>query len=155
MNLPTLLLAAFGDNTQQPSGFPLWGVALIVLVFFGAVVVIVAFNYGNIWLRAYFSRANVTLLSLIGMSFRRVNKLIIVQGKVMAMQSGIGLESETGVTTRRLEAHFLAGGDVLKVIRSIIAAIGPTSTWISTAPPPSTSPAATCWRPCKPASIPR
>ena len=64
----------------------------------------------------------MTLLSLIGMSFRRVNKQIIVTGKIMAMQSGIGSELETGVTTRRLEAHYLAGGDVLKVIKAIIAA---------------------------------
>jgi uncharacterized protein YqfA (UPF0365 family) len=79
-------------------------------------------TYGNIWIQAYASRANVTIWSLIGMSFRRVNAKIIVQGKIMAMQSGIGSEEETGVTTRRLEAHYLAGGDVLKVIHSIIAA---------------------------------
>jgi len=38
------------------------------------------------------------------------------------MQSGIGSERETGITTRRLEAHYLAGGSVPKVIRAIIAA---------------------------------
>ena len=64
----------------------------------------------------------MTLLSLIGMSLRRVNTRVIVQGKIMAMQAGIGTESETGVTTRRLEAHYLAGGNVPKVIRAIIAA---------------------------------
>ncbi len=110
------------SQLPQPGGFPWWGAALLVLLFLAVIIVIVAFNYGKIWVQAYFSRANVTLLSLIGMSFRRVNKQIIVQGKIMAMQSGIGLESETGVTTRRLEAHYLAGGDVLKVIRAIIAA---------------------------------
>jgi uncharacterized protein YqfA (UPF0365 family) len=83
---------------------------------------LVVITYGKIWLQAYASRANVTIWSLIGMSFRRVNSRSVVQGKIMAMQSGIGTEQETGVTTRRLEAHFLAGGDVLKVIRSIIAA---------------------------------
>jgi uncharacterized protein YqfA (UPF0365 family) len=121
VNLPPYLLAAIGD-APQPSGFPWWGFALIVFVFAMAITAIVGFNYGKTWLQAYASGANVTLLSLIGMSFRRVNKQIVVQGKIMAMQSGIGLESETGVTTRRLEAHFLAGGDVLKVIRAIIAA---------------------------------
>src|SRR5580704_7997716 len=105
-----------------PPGFPLWGLALILLLFIAVIILIVGYSYGKIWVQAYFSRANVTLLSLIGMSFRRVNKQVIVTGKVMAMQSGIGRESETGVTTRRLEAHYLAGGDVLKVIRAIIAA---------------------------------
>ncbi len=121
MNLHSFLLAAIGD--VQPGGSSqAWIFVLIVLLFLGVVIATVAFNYGKIWVQAYFSRANVTLMSLIGMSFRRVNKQVIVTGKIMAMQSGIGQESETGVTTRRLEAHFLAGGDVLKVIRSIIAA---------------------------------
>jgi uncharacterized protein YqfA (UPF0365 family) len=121
VNFSLFLLAQLG-NPGQPNSFPWWGFALIVLVFLFAVMAIVTFNYGKIWVQAYFSRANVTLLSLIGMSFRRVNKQVIVQGKIMAMQAGIGQEVETGVTTRRLEAHFLAGGDVLKVIRAIIAA---------------------------------
>ena len=68
------------------------------------------------------SNANISPLSLIGMSFRRVNARIIVQGKIMAVQAGVGLEKLTGVTTRRLEAHFLAGGNVPNVIRAIIAA---------------------------------
>ncbi len=104
------------------SGFSLWVAVLIVLLFLGFILAVIGFNYGKLWVRCYFSRANVTILSLIGMSFRRVNSQIIVTGKIMAMQSGIGSEQETGVTTRRLEAHFLAGGDVLKVIKAIIAA---------------------------------
>ena len=122
MNLHGFLLAAIGEPIQSGGSSQAWIFVLIVLLFLGVVVATVAFNYGKIWVQAYFSRANVTLMSLIGMSFRRVNKQVIVTGKIMAMQSGIGQESETGVTTRRLEAHFLAGGDVLKVIRSIIAA---------------------------------
>jgi uncharacterized protein YqfA (UPF0365 family) len=122
MNLLGLLLAAIGDPAPSGGSSQAWIFALIVLLFLFVVIAIVAFNYGKIWVQAYFSRANVTLLSLIGMSFRRVNKQVIVTGKIMAMQAGIGQEVETGVTTRRLEAHFLAGGDVLKVIRAIIAA---------------------------------
>jgi uncharacterized protein YqfA (UPF0365 family) len=68
------------------------------------------------------SNANISLLSLIGMSFRRVDSRVIVQGKIMAVQAGIGLEKQTGVTTRRLEAHYLAGGNVPNVIKAIIAA---------------------------------
>jgi uncharacterized protein YqfA (UPF0365 family) len=95
-----------------------------VAVVLGLIVLVLAVvaMYGRIWLRAYFSRANVSMWSLIGMSFRRVNAQIVVQGKIMVMQAGIGGERETGITTRRLEAHYLAGGDVLKVVRSIIAA---------------------------------
>jgi uncharacterized protein YqfA (UPF0365 family) len=56
------------------------------------------------------------------MSFRQVDARLIVQAKIMAMQAGLGKERESGITTRRLEAHYLAGGDVLKVIRAIISA---------------------------------
>ena len=40
----------------------------------------------------------------------------------MAMQAGVGTDPDTGITTRRLEAHYLAGGDVPRVINAIIAA---------------------------------
>jgi uncharacterized protein YqfA (UPF0365 family) len=93
--------------------------ALLVL----AVIAVVIFvNYFGIWFRAYMSNASISLLSLIGMSFRRVDSRIIVQGKIMAVQAGVGGEKQTGVTTRRLEAHYLAGGNVPNVIRAIIAA---------------------------------
>ena len=68
------------------------------------------------------SNANISLLSLIGMSLRQVDARVIVQGKIMAMQAGIGTEPGTGITTRRLEAHYLAGGNVPNVIKAIIAA---------------------------------
>jgi uncharacterized protein YqfA (UPF0365 family) len=68
------------------------------------------------------SSANISLLSLIGMSFRRVDARLIVQGKIMAVQAGIGAEKDTGVSTRRLEALYLAGGNVPNVIKAIIAA---------------------------------
>ena len=62
----------------------------IVAAAIGAAIVI---NYGGIWFRAYMSNANVSLLSLIGMSFRRVDTRTIVQGKIMAVQAGIGAEA--------------------------------------------------------------
>jgi uncharacterized protein YqfA (UPF0365 family) len=68
------------------------------------------------------SSANISLLSLIGMSFRKVDARLIVQAKIMSVQAGIGPESQTGVSTRRLEALYLAGGNVPNVIKAIIAA---------------------------------
>jgi uncharacterized protein YqfA (UPF0365 family) len=64
----------------------------------------------------------VSIWSLVGMSLRRVRAREIVQAKIMAVQAGIGSEQETSITTRRLEAHFLAGGNVPNVITAIIAA---------------------------------
>ena len=97
-------------------------VGAIIFGIFAILVALIVILYGGIWFQAYMSNANVSIWSLIGMTFRRVNARTIVRAKIMAMQSGIGLERETGVTTRRLEAHFLAGGKVHNVIRAIIAA---------------------------------
>ena len=54
------------------------------------------------------------------MTFRKVNPTVIVRSKIMAVQAG--LTDETGITSKALEAHYLAGGNVPLVIRSIIAA---------------------------------
>ncbi len=99
-----------------------WVIGGVVLVVIAIVVVAVFVTYFKIWFQAYMSSASVSLMSLVGMSFRRVNSRIIVQGKVMAVQAGIAQDSHTGVTTRRLEAHYLAGGSVPNVIKAIIAA---------------------------------
>ena len=97
-------------------------VGALVGIVFAAIVVAIVFKYGGIWFRAYMSSANIKLWSLIGMSFRRVDARVIVLGKIMAVQAGIGTEKDSGVTTRRLEALYLAGGNVPNVIKAIIAA---------------------------------
>jgi uncharacterized protein YqfA (UPF0365 family) len=114
---PTLLAAAAAANVS------LWVIiGGVVLVIFAVLIVIVAFVYGNLWFQAYMSRAGVTIWDLIGMSFRQVPARLIVQAKIMSMQSGIGADKQMGITTRRLEAHYLAGGNVMNVIRALIAA---------------------------------
>ena len=96
--------------------------AVVVVLLFAAMLAVVILMYGALWFQAYMSNANVSIMSLIGMSFRQVTARVIVQGKIMSGQAGLGTERETGVTTERLEAHFLAGGSVPHVIRAIIAA---------------------------------
>jgi uncharacterized protein YqfA (UPF0365 family) len=113
-----------GQLAAQDAGARVWlylaGGAILLLAFFVAFIIVV--NYGKLWLQAYVSNARVSMLSLIGMSFRQVKAREIVTAKIMAMQAGVGTDADTGVTTRRLEAHYLAGGDVTGVIRAIIAA---------------------------------
>ena len=116
-NPPVLLAGA------PPEGLGLPVIATIVILGLFALLAIFVFaKYGSIWFQAFMSSANVKLLSLIAMSFRQVDARVIVQCKIMAMQAGIGRERDTGITTRRLEAHYLAGGSVPNVIRAIIAA---------------------------------
>jgi uncharacterized protein YqfA (UPF0365 family) len=100
----------------------LWLLGVLAMIALAAIMAAIVLNYGGIWFRAYMSSANISLWSLIGMSFRRVDARVIVQAKIMAVQAGMGLEKHTGVTTRRLEALYLAGGNVPNVIKAIIAA---------------------------------
>ena len=107
---------AFLTDTQ---GLVLVVGALGVLFLILAVIVMV---YGKLWLQAYMSGAEVSFLSLIGMGFRQVHSSTIVNAKVMAAQAGLSIDRRGGISTSRLEAHYLAGGDVMGVIHAIIAA---------------------------------
>ena len=79
-------------------------------------------KYGNLWLQAYTSRADISLVSLIRMGFCQIQSPVIVKAKVMAVQAKLDINRQSGISTKRLEAHYLAGGDVMKVINAIIAA---------------------------------
>src|SRR4051794_6718000 len=95
---------------------------IIVGVVCGLVLLAMVLGFGGLWLRAYTSNADVSLMALVGMKLRRVNATMIVDAQVMAAQAGVGTDPHTGITTKRLEAHFLAGGDVPRVIHAIIIA---------------------------------
>jgi uncharacterized protein YqfA (UPF0365 family) len=114
MTLPDFTLLAEGENLFIAA------IAAVVVVVF--IVVIVIMVYGNLWLRAYMSNARVSILSLIGMTFRQVNATTIVNAKVMAMQAGVGGDPRNNITTGRLEALYLANGDVPKVVQALVAA---------------------------------
>jgi len=93
-----------------------------VLLFVLGILALIAITYFPIWFQAWMSDAPVSYWSLIGMTLRQVDARVIVQSKIAAMQAGLGTDPENSITTRRLEAHYLAGGNVPHVIRAIIAA---------------------------------
>ena len=68
------------------------------------------------------SGADVSMKSLIVMSFLRIEHRLIVTAKVMGRQAGLRIDREGGMSTDRLLAHHLAGGDVTNVVRAVIAA---------------------------------
>ena len=111
-----------GANDQ---GTTMWAVVGIAVGLVAALLLFVTFvvgaTYGSIWFQAYMSKADVRLLSLIGMGFRQVSARVIVGAKIKAAQSGLNI-GEDGTSTARLEAHYLAGGNVINVIHAIIAA---------------------------------
>lgn len=115
---------AFGSFTlaQGAGGFDpvrvaLWvggGVLAIVLLIF----LIVMANFFNLWLQAYLSGAKVSYFELVGMRLRKVDIRTIVINRIRAAKAGLQ------VATSQLETHYLAGGNVTKVISALIAARG-------------------------------
>ena len=82
-------------------------VAIVAIIgFFLLISFVLLAKYFNLWVQAKFSEAKVTLIELVGMSLRKVNPNIIVRSKIMAIQAG--LTEKDGITTRSLEAHYLA-----------------------------------------------
>ena len=77
-----------GQLAAQDGGARVWlylaGGAILLMAFFVAFIIVV--NYGKLWLQAYVSNARVSMLSLVGMSFRQVKAKEIVTAKIMAMQ---------------------------------------------------------------------
>jgi uncharacterized protein YqfA (UPF0365 family) len=97
------------------------GLGVVLLAIIALAMLFVVLMYGNLWFQAYMSNARVSFWSLIGMTFRQVDAQTIVRAKIMAMQAGLGDEAGI-ISTRRLEAHYLAGGNLPRVITAIIAA---------------------------------
>jgi uncharacterized protein YqfA (UPF0365 family) len=96
-------------------------IAVIFLVLIFALFAFVVFaRYFRLWIQSVTTGANIGIFDLLGMTFRKVNPTVIVRSKIMAVQAGLG--EDTGVTSKALEAHYMAGGRVPLVIRAIIAA---------------------------------
>jgi uncharacterized protein YqfA (UPF0365 family) len=105
-------------NGSSDAGVYLIGAAILVL--FMIVFMAIFARYFSLWIQCKMTGAGIGLLDLVMMSFRKVNTPVIVRGKIMAVQAG--LTELYPITTRALEAHFLASGNVPQVIQALIAA---------------------------------
>lgn len=116
-------LTTVSELIAQMSGGTIF---LLAIAFIGAMMLLfMAFFtmlYGNLWLQAYMCKADVSIASLVGMGFRNVNPRIIVPAKIMARQAGLNIDRRDGISTKRLEQHALAGGNVRNVLHAVIAA---------------------------------
>jgi len=100
-----------GIETGLAGGFVL---LLVVLI---AVVIVLYFIPIRLWIAAWAAGAYVGLLTLIGMRLRRVPPATIVTARISAVKAGL-----TTITIDDLEAHYLAGGNVVRVVNSLISA---------------------------------
>ena len=114
-----LLLGQGGDI---PWNMILLIVGAVFAVMFGIAFLIILATYGTLWIQAWTSGAQIKMFDLVGMGFRKVRPNVIVNAKIMAKQAQLDISKRDGISTQRLEAHYLAGGDVMRAIRAIIAA---------------------------------
>lgn len=91
-----------------------------ILFLIGGVFVLVIgglmFSFFSLWIQALASGAKVSMPSLVFMKLRKIRPQTIVHSRINAVKAGINL----GVN--ELEAHYLAGGNVPRVVAALIAA---------------------------------
>ena len=92
------------------------GILLILLIVAGLVLFFFVGSAISLYMQALISGARVGLFNIVFMRFRKVPPKLIVESKIMAVKAGIE------ITTDALESHYLAGGNVLRVVQALIAA---------------------------------
>lgn len=70
----------------------------------------------GLWFTALLSNVRVSLLQLVLMRWRKVPPRVIVQSMISSTKAGLKLNRD------ELEAHYLAGGNVIKVVNALISA---------------------------------
>jgi len=88
------------------------GLLLIVGLVFSLIII----SFFSTWLKAYLARAPVSFATLLAMRLRGVPVGLIVDARVTAVKANIPLDTD------QLEAHYLADGNVVQTVQSLIAA---------------------------------
>ena len=84
-----------------------------------AIVLVIVFIIGSsikLWIQALVSGAHVGVLNIVFMRFRKVPPKLIIESKIMAVKAGIDINTDL------LESHYLAGGNLARVVQALIAA---------------------------------
>ena len=89
------------------------------LIIGGIIFLVLFFHYVPffLWLSAKVSGVNISLVQLFLMRIRNVPPYIIVPGMIEAHKAGL-----QNITRDELEAHYLAGGHVERVVHALVSA---------------------------------
>ncbi len=94
--------------------------AFIVITILGVVAFLIVagifLSFFSVWLRAWLAGAWVNPLNLVAMRLRQVPYGLVVDARITARKAGIDISID------EIEAHFLAGGNVVPTVQAIIAA---------------------------------
>ncbi len=93
------------------------GIVLVVVILI-AVIVFLSFVPLGLWVSALASGVHVPMFTLLGMRIRRVAPAKIVIPLIKAEKAGLRMEIS------KMEAHYLAGGNLDRVVTALITARG-------------------------------
>ncbi|MGN0019636.1 MAG: flotillin-like protein FloA [Sphingobacterium hotanense] len=91
----------------------------LVLIIIGAVIAIFFLLYllpVNLWFTAQQSNVKISLLNLVLMRLRKVSPALVTNAMITSTKAGLKISSN------EIETHYLAGGNVNKVIKALISA---------------------------------
>lgn len=91
----------------------------IIFIIIGSIIAFFFLFYilpVNLWFTAQLSGVKVNLLNLVLMRLRRVPPSLVVNAMITSTKAGLNL------TSNEIETHYLAGGHVNNVIKSLISA---------------------------------
>ncbi|MCL1804835.1 MAG: flotillin-like protein FloA [Clostridiales bacterium] len=85
----------------------------VILIF---LAILFSFIPLGLWISALAAGVRIGIFQLVGMRFRRIPPGLIVNCKIKSQKAGLD------ISTNQLEAHYLAGGNVDRVVNALIAA---------------------------------
>ena len=88
----------------------------IAIAVVSLLILMVFIMFFGLWFRALISGAPVKMNRIIGMWIRKVRSRLVVDSRIMLVKAGLDMESDI------LETHLLAGGDIIRVSKALIAA---------------------------------
>src|SRR5699024_10000750 len=87
---------------------------IIIVIILIALVVLFTFVSVALWISALTAGVRVGLLTLVGMRLRRVIPSRVINPLIKAYKAGLD------VSINQLESHYLAGGNVDRVVNALI-----------------------------------
>lgn len=107
-----------GVDMNLMLGVGLWITISIIVVLIIFVAVFMAFVPVSIWIKSIVSGAHIAAYKLVGMKLRNVDVGLIVNNYINAIKAGVKL------SITDLETHYMAGGNVERVVDALIMAHG-------------------------------
>lgn len=89
---------------------------LIPIIVVVLIIVGVFISFIGVWLKARLNGAPVSVLNLLGMRLGGVPYGLVVEARITAVKAGIE------VSTDKIAAHYLAGGNVVPTVQALVAA---------------------------------